>query len=500
MRWTPDQICRFMRRVGMGWGANEPLPADPVGWARAQLTRVPPMDYLARRRREGEAAAPVLTLPADGRLRWRQDEAVARWQQHMDAEKLSFARSREMDKQSYQAFHDQTVRQPFIGLEHWREVLVRGCMAAHGEQPVFERFWHFWTNHFMVAPGNQNNDALVGPYQRALREKMVGSFRDLLWQAVTHAGMLVYLDNNRSVGPRSRARRSGWTKDEINENLGRELLELFTVSPAAGYTQEDVIQTTLVLTGWRVLMPDGARRAGVPPGGWFDYDRHEPGTQEVMGRRYAAFVRHDAKLDDLVTDLARHPATARHIATKLCRAFVADAPPADAIQAVERVFIDTQGHLPAVHAAVIEAAARHLADTRKLANPETWLWQLFGMTSQPLPTAPPLPNTPGEKLMPTLEELGQAIPRCPQPDGWPLLSHAWLSREMLDRRIRYAWQFSARPGLAAERERLAEVLRSELPPGSPLQQEVAAAFRQGGREGPRLGLSLWLASSEFMWS
>lgn len=500
MSWSPATTCRFLRRVGFGWGATDPLPSDPVGWAREQLARVPPMDYYARRRRDGESQPPLLELPADGKLRWSQEEAVLRWQQHMDAEKLSFARSRDMDRQAYQAFHDQTVRQPFSGLEHWREVLVRGCTAAHGEQPVFERFWHFWTNHFMVAPGNQNNDALIGPYQRSLRDKMTGSFRDLLWHAVTHPGMLVYLDNNRSVGPRSRARRSGWTRDEINENLGRELLELFTVSPAAGYSQEDVIQTTLILTGWLVLMPSGSQRAGRPPGGWFDYDRHEPGTQEVMGRHYSAFVRHDAKLDDLVTDLARHPATARHIATKLCRVFVADEPPAEAVQAVERAFTDTQGHLPAVHGAVVEAAARHLAGTRKLANPETWYWQLFSMTSQPLPTAPPLPNTPGEKLLATLEELGQAIPRCPQPDGWPIRSQAWLSREMLDRRIRYAWQFSARPGLAAQRERIGEVMRSELVAGSPLQQEVATAIRQGGRDGLRTGLSLWLTSSEFIWS
>ncbi len=500
MSWTPAATCRFLRRVGFGWGATEPLPGDPVGWAREQLARVPAMDFYARRRRDAEAWAPLLALDADSQLRWTQEAAVVRWLQHMEAEKAIFARSRGMDKAAYAAAEEQQVRIPFVRLEHWREVLVRGCTAAHGEQPVFERFWHFWTNHFMVAPGNQNNDALVGPYQRALREKMVGSFRDLLWQAVTHAGMLVYLDNNRSVGPRSRARRSGWTKDEINENLGRELLELFTVSPAAGYTQEDVIQTTLVLTGWRVLMPDGARRAGVPPGGWFDYDRHEPGTQEVMGRRYSAFVRHDAKLDDLVTDLARHPATARHLATKLCRHFIDDTPPAEAVQAVERTFIQTQGHLPAVHAAVVEAAARHLDTTRKLSNPETWYWQLHGMTQQPVPSAAPLPNTPGEKAIFTLEELGQGIPRCPQPDGWPIQSPAWLSREMLDRRIRYAWQFTARPGLLAERERIAEVMRHELAPGASLQQDVAAALRRGGREGPRTALSLWLASSEFLWS
>ena len=129
---------------------------------------------------------------------------------------------------------------PYHQLEHWKEVQARVTTALHGEAPVFERFWHFWTNHFTVAPGTQNNDTLVGPYQRHLREHMTGDFRTLLWHAVTHPGMLVYLDNNRNTGPNSTAALRRWTRDTINENLGRELLELFTVSTAAGYSQQDV--------------------------------------------------------------------------------------------------------------------------------------------------------------------------------------------------------------------------------------------------------------------
>lgn len=320
MTSSPGNLQRYARRVGVGLAPSERIDGDPVGWAAAQLRSVPPIGILEPDGRERA------DLPEGLRLRGSGDELMHDWQRHMDTVAQVRARSASLGEAAFRREFTERVGIPYFRLEPWKEVQARATTAVHGPAPVFERFWHFWTNHFTVAPGTMQNEVLVGPHQRALRERMTGSFRDLLWQAVTHPGMLVYLDNVRNTGPNSRARRERWTRDSVNENLGRELLELFTLSPAAGYTQQDVEQATLVLTGWRVQRPDRSHRPGIPLGTRFAWDWHEPGAQTVLGKRYQALFKPESKLVELIDDLAAHPATARHLAHKLCVQFIDDEP------------------------------------------------------------------------------------------------------------------------------------------------------------------------------
>lgn len=472
------------RRVGFGLGPQDEVPADPLAWAKAQLHQWPSTDVLATLpvvQTQGGSQTP----PWWQALAGSTAEAVERWS-HLKAMEIQVNRqSARLSSAQFQALLEAEVRGPLIRMEHWRELVWRGAMAVHGPAPVFERFWHFWANHFMVAPGTQNNDPLVGHYQRALREHMTGRFEDLLLAAVTHPGMLTYLDNHLSTGPRARARREGWTSQAINENLGRELLELFTVSPAAGYTQADVLQTTYILTGWRVMEPRRNNPQRLPLGTYFDWNYHEPGSQQVMGQTFSAAIRQDSKLPELVRFLARHPATARHLALKLCRNFLGDDPPAEAVERVRRVFQETGGQLIAVHEAVVDVAAQSIGQSRKFLPPDVWLWQAHRSLGQALPMAPPWPNGPGIKLNNVLEELGQALPRCPQPDGWPILSTGWLSREMLDRRIRYALQL-ARSLSAARLQALA--------------RQGAWSVSGQGRTELVEDLALWLVSPDRLWS
>ncbi len=463
---------RFTRRVAFGLPAEVAPPADPVGWALAQLQRVPPIDILER---DGSRRA---DLPEGMRLLWEMDEVMTAFQRHQEAERASFAKGRSLPREQYRQERRRDVEIPYHRLEHWKEVQARASTALHGEAPVFERFWHFWTNHFMVAPGNQNNDTLVGPFQRSLRAKMTGSFRDLLWHATVHPGMLVYLDNNQNTGPHSRAAREGWTRNSVNENLGRELLELFSLSPAGGYTQQDVEATTRILTGWRDMKPDRHRKPGVPLGTWFDFNHHEPGAQTVMGKTYDAFVRQESKLEDLVTDLAQHPATARHLAHKLCVTFLDDEPPAQALAYVEQAFVRSRGHLPAVHQAVLEMAWVHLETTRKLGTPEAWLLQCLTLTGAELPRALPVDDRGGIKTHYLLGDLGQPLPRCPQPNGWPIRSVDWISKELMDRRLRFAGLLSRDLGRSPEAmARMLEVQASRhLAEGSPEQAWIRGAL------------------------
>jgi hypothetical protein len=156
---------KFLRRFAFGLSPGQATPADPLGWARAQvqLAKAPPIDILERdgtRRRD---------LPDWVKLLWTMDEVMQAFQAHQEAERRSFEMGKTMSRRDYEAMRERDIGIPYWRTEHWKEVQARVTTALYGQAPVFERFWHFWANHFMVAPGNQNNDTLVGPYQRSLR-------------------------------------------------------------------------------------------------------------------------------------------------------------------------------------------------------------------------------------------------------------------------------------------------------------------------------------------
>lgn len=486
---------RFARRLGFGLAPGQALPADPLAWAigQVEVTQAPRIDLLEPDGR------PRSDLPASLRLLWRMDDVMHAFQAHQETERKSFELGKSGDRQIYEEFRRREVTLPYHRTEHWKEVQARITTALYGGQPVFERFWHFWTNHFMVAPGNQNNDTLVGPYQRHLRALMCGSYRDMLFSAVTHPGMLVYLDNNNNTGPRSKAARERWTRDSINENLGRELLELFTLSPAGGYTQQDVEAATLILTGWRDMKPDRWWNRSTPLGTYFDHNRHEPGSQTVLGKRYQALFRPSAKLEDLVSDLAVHPATAEHLAHKLCVYFLDDEPPAEAVTRVRQAFVSSQGHLPTVHRAVIEAVWAHLARTRKFSSPESWYLQTLQTSGLPPPRQDTLTDSPGLRTNGLLGDLGQALPRCPQPNGWPVRAADWISKEMLDRRVRLLLVMQRQfAGVHANQRAFFEQhVRPTLPAHSSEGTTVMEHARQGRMA---QAFVFWHASASMLWS
>ena len=199
------------------------------------------------------------------------------------------------------------------------EAKARFDAAGNAQIGLVERLVWFWSNHFCVSA--DKDVAMVGAYEReAIRPHVLGRFADLLQAVESHPAMLLYLDNVQSMGADSIA---GINRDKgLNENLARETLELHTIGVRSGYSQADVTNFAKVLTGWTWLQP------GEPVhGGEFAFMKrlHEPGAQVVLGRNYA-----DSGVDQgraVLADLARHPATAQHIAEKLARHFVADEPP-----------------------------------------------------------------------------------------------------------------------------------------------------------------------------
>ncbi len=150
MVMNPLASARFARQVGFGLAPDEATPDDPLAWAQAQLDKAPPVTFWADR-----TGALMTGLPEGLRLLDSQKDATLAMQGHWDAEKNSFEQSRQLPRPEWEKLRYETVDLPYWRMAPWQEVLARGAMAVNGPAPVFERFWHFWTNHFTVAPATK---------------------------------------------------------------------------------------------------------------------------------------------------------------------------------------------------------------------------------------------------------------------------------------------------------------------------------------------------------
>jgi len=366
-----------------------------------------------------------------------------------------------------------------IGSTYRDEMAARFHAAVESDAPFAERLVHFWSNHFTVAATKTATTALAGVFEReAIRPNVFGRFRDLLVAAEQHPGMILYLDNHISFGPNSRfGRRSG---RGLNENLAREILELHTVGVDGGYTQDDVTSFARVLTGWMIApprqFPDQAGRFR------FIEAAHEPGAHTVMGRRYEqdGIEQPLAVLDDL----ARHPKTAEHVATKLARHFIADQPPTDTIGRIAAVFRETDGELAAVSTAVVREQAAWDNAQGKIKSPSDYvLSSLRGFRAV---------DVEPEKIVGSLTLLGQRPFAAPSPAGWPDDSAHWASPDGLMRRIEWAQLVARRlAGSPVEPDELAGELLGAL-----LGDDTRTRVRRAASRTE--ALALVLTSPEFM--
>jgi uncharacterized protein (DUF1800 family) len=301
--------------------------------------------------------------------------------------------------------------------------------AAVGSDIGFaERLVWFWSNHFCISA--DKIVSMVGPYEReAIRPHVLGRFADMLLAVESHPAMLFYLDNVESLGPNSIA---GINRDRgLNENLAREILELHTLGVRSGYTQADVTSLAKVLTGWTWIPMVGNPEHG----GQFVFNRrmHEPGAQVVLGKSYPESGVEQGRA--VLADLARHPATARHIATKLARHFVADEPPPALVDRLARAFDDTGGDLKAIAVALVTADEAWTAERSKFKPPSEWLTGMVRLTG--VPTVPAR-MVGGQAL------LGEPLWRPPAPNGFSDMQSAWI--DGIAQRLDIVNDFSTRVG------------------------------------------------------
>src|ERR1700756_220339 len=312
------------------------------------------------------------------------------------------------------------------------EALARLQRAVLSDCGFTERLVVFWSNHFCIS-ANKGGLARMwaGSFEReAIRPHVLGRFADMLKAVEQHPAMLFFLDNQQSLGPDSRAgvnRQRG-----LNENLAREIMELHTLGVGGGYTQDDVTSLARVITGWTYAGRQG--QLGTPGTFVFNENVHQPGPQHLLGKVYAdtGLAQGEAAL----ADIARHPSTAKFIATKFASHFVADDPPSALVARLQDVFTKTDGDMRLFANALVDSDEAWTAPLSKMRSPYEYLIATGRVLSR-------VPEDPGRYLG-GLNLLGQPLWSPAGPNGFPDTNAAWAAPEGMKLRLDIAAQVSAR--------------------------------------------------------
>ncbi|HYJ79663.1 MAG TPA: DUF1800 domain-containing protein [Longimicrobiaceae bacterium] len=387
--------------------------------------------------------------------------------------------------------------------------------AVHSERQLQEVMTDFWFNHFNVFFGKNQDRYLVGDYERtAIRPHVFGRFRDLLGATAAHPAMLVYLDNwtsaavdSTAAGAEPRARwnaltpaqrrraiASGRVRPEqvrmlesggappprprrprgLNENYARELMELHTLGVDGGYTQHDVVEVARAFTGWTLELPRRGEGERVATGFAFRAGMHDAGEKVVLGRRLAA-GRGIEDGREVLDVLARHPATARHVALKLAQRFVADEPPPALVERLAEVFQRSDGDLREVTRALFTSP--EFADPRyrggKVKTPFEFVASALRATGAHA--------APSRTLLQTLRQLGQVPYAASDPTGYPHTSEEWTNGGAMLNRMSFglALASGAVDGVWVDPALLQA-------PGGAVQVDALAAALLPGRSDPQL--------------
>jgi uncharacterized protein (DUF1800 family) len=456
-------------RFGLGARPGDlvSIGSDPRGWLQAQLRGGPPLLGTAE-------------LPSTAQIATGAEPILA---ERRAARRTSGAGSSNDDSDAVQAL---AMRLPqYLRPIYQADSRARWRAAMDTDRPFMERLVHFWSNHFAVSVDKFALLGIAGSFEReAIRPHVTGRFLDLLLAVETHPAMLLYLDNQQSAGPNSqlaqRAARGGRVLG-LNENLGREILELHTLGVDSGYTQSDVTSFAKVLTGWSIGGGQGRLASGAPGTFLFRDNLHEPGVQTIRGRHYAEADQ--AQGIAVLADLAAAPATAQHLATKLCRHFIADEPPRAAVEALTQAYLRSGGDLVAVYSALIDLRFAWQSSLPKFKAPQDYLFSI-GRGLQ-------LPPQLDKLVMNTLVLLGQRPFAPGSPAGWPDRSSDWDGSAELMKRIELSNAMAQKLG----DQRDAAALGPQLLGGT-LSAETRQSIARAAS--PAQALALLMTAPEFL--
>ena len=417
------------------------LPALEMSASEIARTYPPPGLLLMEARRAGvirEGDMKELENVEEGEKKERRG-AVMRW-----AQEQGYRSQRELAGQ-------------LMAQKLWR--------AVESENQLAEVMTDFWFNHFNVSmTDNQSRGHLLAYERDAIRPNALGEVRDLLGATARHPAMLLYLDNAQSTAnegaPTTFERRIPRRRETeetrrvrptgLNENYARELLELHTLGVDGGYTQQDVIEVARAFTGWTVLPPrrreaverrmTGARRAGFQQEGEFLFraDAHDSGAKTVLGRKLPA----GRGIEDGMTDgeavldlLAVHPATAKHLATKLAVRFVSDEPSPALVDRLASVYLKSGGQVKPMLQAIAESPEFWGSVGDKIKSP-------FELAASAVRGLGGDVREPRETLR-WIADMGQKLYAYQAPTGYPDRAEAWVNTGSLVNRMNFGLQLAA---------------------------------------------------------
>jgi len=474
---TPISTAIAANRFGLGArpGDLAAVGASPDDWLLKQLKGAPPV-------LTGEGLKPSSETLAKA-LAARREMAAQRREAKKDA-------ADDDSKKVAAALKLPAIYRPV----YIDEVVARFSHSVATDRPFLERLTQFWTNHFAVSVDKIAVLGVAGAMEReAIRPRVTGHFTDLLSAVEKHPAMLLYLDNQASIGPNSKAarfvgRRGGGRKVGINENLAREILELHTLGVDGGYSQADVTTFAQAISGWSIGGEDHGRKfakLGIDNGtpGEFHFREvfHEPGAKKLLGRSFA-----DDGLgqgEAILRYLALRPETARHISTKLARHFISDDPPKAAVDRMTRAWLDSKAHLPTVYKALVESPEAWNQPLAKFKTPSDYIYSSYRALGIALRER--------RRALQPFEALGQRNLMPGSPAGWPDASADWDGSSALLKRIAWADVVAQRMGDARNARELAPQLL-----GATLSDETAKAIARA--ESGAQALTLLMASPEFM--
>lgn len=378
----PSDEAIAVHRFGLG---PKPGELDMVASARPKAWL---LDQLEGARPEPQQFAGFMT----SNELW--DNFIYRYTRYIPIKGEQAAAEKAGDKKRYDQLAEDYNRILYGWVTWVKEGYILECgartnFALTTDEPFRERLVHFWSNHLVVPNGKQQSSVLLGSYEReVIRPRVTGKFADMLMASIKHQVMLAFLDNNVSVGPNSAfGKASG---NGLNENLAREILELHTLGVEGGYSRDDVIELAKGITGWSMwplgLDPDRQRILAADPtltrGSFYFYeDWHEPGPRTLLGKTYSQTG--IAQGEAMLNDLARHPNTAKFLATKLARHFVADDPPADLVKRLADVYLQSDTDLGEMTRALVEAKEPWQTFGSKMKQPIDYVYSVMrtlGMT------------------------------------------------------------------------------------------------------------------------
>lgn len=353
---------------------------------------------------------------------------------------------------------------------------------SHTDDGFRERLAAFWADHFtVIGKGGVMRRVAMPVTESFIRPHLMGHFADLLMAGVTNPGMVNYLDQQFSVGPNAPARAKMPTNRGLNENLAREVLELHTLGVNGPYSQKDVRQLAELLTGLGIDADGGQV---------FRPNWAEPGPETVLGRSYGGDPAALTDIRAVMDDLARHPATARHLSHKLAVHFLGDTPDPAVLTAMEAAWRDTDGHLLSVYRAMLEHPAAWVPARSNVKLPFDFIssaCRALALRADPIRGQPNDVEQRIKRLfLQPLNRMGQPWESPLGPDGWPEEDSAWITPQGLATRME--WALQAPRALLKELPDPREFALHALGPDVPESVRFAARAAENRTEGVALVL------------